>query len=316
MSTNEFPTSSGIYCFENNINGKKYIGKSINLRKRIRDHINQLVLGKDECSYLQNAWIKQGEDNFSIYILEECDFEILSDREIFYIEILKSKRPEGYNLTDGGDGSFGFKHSDETKEHLSKIRKGKYSGENSPLYGKHLSEDTKNKLSIIRTGSKHSEKTKSLLSFLNGEENHYLFGRKRNFSSVYLGVNSRNGKWISRIKVDGKSIYLGMFESETEAAIAYDRYILQNSLNNYLNFPDDIENILSYEFETKSSSSSEYTGVYYSSQRDKWVAQIVENNKTKYLGCFEEEVIAAKKYDKYVIENNLPHPLNFPEDYE
>lgn len=113
------PKTSGIYCFENKKYGTKYIGKAINLHSRISNHLSQLRLGKDECLYLQNAWSKHGEDSFIFYILEECERKLIANREIFYIKKLKTKRPFGYNLTDGGDGSIGYKH---TKEALEKMK--------------------------------------------------------------------------------------------------------------------------------------------------------------------------------------------------
>ena len=46
----------------------------------------------------------------------------------------------------------------------------------------------------------------------------------RGTTSQYRGVrwNSRRNKWHARIKVDGKSNYLGLFADEIDAAKAYD----------------------------------------------------------------------------------------------
>jgi hypothetical protein len=61
-------------------------------------------------------------------------------------------------------------------------------------------------------------------------------------SSRYKGVswNKRLSKWIARIANNGKDIYLGAFEDETEAAIAYDRAATERH-GEYanLNFPGD-----------------------------------------------------------------------------
>jgi len=176
---------SGIYCFENKQNGMKYIGKSVDLRKRILDHLNNLRKNLDECSYLQNAWNVYGEKCFSIFIIEECSVEEISDKEIFYIKEYKTKRPDGYNLTDGGDGSTGYIHSEETKNKLSQIRKEKFSGANHPRYGVSLSDKTKDKIKKSLIGKKLSKETKDKLSESRKEEKHYLFGRKRNKSSEY-----------------------------------------------------------------------------------------------------------------------------------
>ena len=55
--------------------------------------------------HLQHAWNKYGEDNFEFSIIEECDIELLDEREIFWIDKLKSYyKLNGYNITLGGGG--------------------------------------------------------------------------------------------------------------------------------------------------------------------------------------------------------------------
>ena len=46
-----------------------------------------------------------------------------------------------------------------------------------------------------------------------------------------------------------------------------------------------------------------------------YTSQVSISNKQLNLGGFDSEIDAAKARDKYVYENNLPHRLNFPEDY-
>ena len=48
----------------------------------------------------------------------------------------------------------------------------------------------------------------------------------------------------------------------------------------------------------KSKQSSIYKGVYWSKTAKKWVAQIVHNKETTYLGLFKDEIVAAKLYDQ------------------
>ena len=61
-------------------------------------------------------------------------------------------------------------------------------------------------------------------------------------SSKYIGVNwnKKTEKWMSRIGVDGKKAYLGLFTDEIEAAKAHDQYIIEHNLqeSHLLNFPE------------------------------------------------------------------------------
>ena len=65
---------------------------------------------------------------------------------------------KGYNKEDGGNLQ---KHlSEETKKKISKAKKGKYQGENHPMWGKYHSEESKKKMSEAKKGKHHSEETK------------------------------------------------------------------------------------------------------------------------------------------------------------
>lgn len=85
---------SGIYCIINIKNSKKYIGSSKNIRQRLWSHRAELRHGKHENPYLQASWNKYGEDNFDFYILENCQEQLLLQREQWYINTIK---PE-YNI--------------------------------------------------------------------------------------------------------------------------------------------------------------------------------------------------------------------------
>lgn len=94
----------GVYCIENKINQKKYIGMSRDIKRRWAEHKTELNSHKHINSYLQSAWDKYGKENFVFYIVELCSEKSLSMRECFYIQFYKTMSHEcGYNLTIGGE---------------------------------------------------------------------------------------------------------------------------------------------------------------------------------------------------------------------
>jgi hypothetical protein len=61
--------------------------------------------------------------------------------------------------------------------------------------------------------------------------------KRCNTSSSYKGVSYRKntGKWRCRIRIDYKLINLGEYENEVDAALSYNKYIIDNNLQEYFN---------------------------------------------------------------------------------
>lgn len=95
-----------IYCITNLINNKKYVGKTmLSIQERWRKHCQDSKREKCEKRPLYSAFNKYGIENFKIECLEEIDDpQILSEREIYWINELESYGNKGYNATKGGDG--------------------------------------------------------------------------------------------------------------------------------------------------------------------------------------------------------------------
>lgn len=92
----------GIYKITNKINGKSYIGQSVNIKNRWYVH----KATKDDYP-IHRAIQKYGKNNFSWEVLEECSEQQLSEREIYYISkyntFMYAENSNGYNLTPGGE---------------------------------------------------------------------------------------------------------------------------------------------------------------------------------------------------------------------
>ena len=155
-----------IYKITNTVNGKVYIGQTRHDAEtgRIRDHLR----GKGS-QLVKNAVEKYGQDVFTYEILHDGILpEFLDMLEIEEIEKHNCVRPNGFNLTYGGEGGI---PSDETLQKKSESLKGEKNpmfgktgkknpmfgrtGEKSPNYGKRHTDETLQKMSEIKKGEKN-----------------------------------------------------------------------------------------------------------------------------------------------------------------
>jgi len=239
---NNITNNSGIYCIENVINGKKYIGRGKNLKKRMFD-------AHKSCKYIRSALRKYGDESFIRYVVEYCKLEDTTERERHYIREWKTKSPNGYNLTDGGEGSFGYSPGKETRKKMAKASRGRIVSDETKkkmkasALGRIVSADTREKLREKQLGKSLSEETKNKIS-------NSKFGiKKDNASSKFFGVyryaayykNNSYIYWKAGFRSSKGFKNIGTYKSEIEAVNAYDKYIFDNNLPNPLNFPNDID---------------------------------------------------------------------------
>lgn len=132
-----------IYKTTNLINNKIYIGKQVNVRE------NDKYLGSGKL--LKISLKKYGRNNFKKEILQECfSKDELNERECFWIKELNSIVPNGYNICLGGEGGDTISNNPNKKEIFEKQKKtklvnGTNIGIKNPMFGKHLSDETKRK---------------------------------------------------------------------------------------------------------------------------------------------------------------------------
>lgn len=188
-------------------------------------------------AYYNRAYTKYGRSKFWHKIINKTEWkveilissnnlEFIKKEEIRFINLYGRrilKTGTLVNITDGGEGAFGYKHSEESRRKMSLNKKGrKLTKEHIEIIiktqkGKKLSQETKNKISNAQKG----------------EKGHW-FGkkwpeeRKRKLSLAIKGVNGRS---ILQYDLEGK--FIREFKSRTEA-----KEILglkgTSSINNYL----------------------------------------------------------------------------------
>lgn len=161
-----------IYRLTNLINGKIYIGKTIDICRRIHQHS---TLTSKYKHHLGNAIKKYGIESFTEDILLEIKSNnigklniILSSLERFYIKKYNSYN-DGYNSTIGGEGTSGFRWRESSKKKLSISLKEYFKTTEGKLHiqkvissskNRTVSSDTRIKIGIGNKGKKLSDETK------------------------------------------------------------------------------------------------------------------------------------------------------------
>ena len=139
-----------IYVITNLVNGKLYVGQTINpVQRRWSNHCSRTEKWE---SLVHRAIQKYGKASFKIEVVQECKtIEELNQAEREWIAKLKSQVPNGYNVLEGGDG---HTWSEEAREKMRKINNNR-----SPEWQRNLKEgmkkrgnEWKRKLSQAREG--------------------------------------------------------------------------------------------------------------------------------------------------------------------
>jgi group I intron endonuclease len=179
----------GIYIFKNLINQKYYVGESLNVKRRIKEHLRHTAqpIGK--------SIKKHGKNNFNLYIeyfpLENK--ETLLDIEEEIIKQLNCSTPIGYNICKRGQDSTGRTYSEEARANMSK---GQLGNKNAcgPKTKEHIE-----KIAIKLRGQKRTNEVREKIS-----KGHMGIGIGRTLSDeTKLKIsNSLKGKKYKKIITD------------------------------------------------------------------------------------------------------------------
>lgn len=149
---------SGIYKIEHVDSGKAYVGSAVNIKRRWGEHKARLNSKTHPNPKLQNAWNKYGEGSFVFGVVEECEIEVLIEREQKYIDTLEVVTL-GYNICEVAGSVLGIKRSEETKLRMSEAQKGRV-----------MSEEHRKNIGLAQLGKTrgpHTEETKEKIRVAN-----------------------------------------------------------------------------------------------------------------------------------------------------
>ena len=115
---------SCVYKITNTLNGKVYIGQTVDYRKRKVGHFSYLRRNAHRNRYLQKSFNKYGESSFKMEIIKECAVDELDKLEIYYMRKYNSiDKTLGYNMVIGGNTNKSF--PDYIRQKMSRSQKGR-----------------------------------------------------------------------------------------------------------------------------------------------------------------------------------------------
>lgn len=191
--------------------GKIYIGQSNNIEKRLKDYLKEYDSMSSQ-KRLYNSFLKHGSENHIFEIIEECEFDLINERERYWQDYYNVIGLNGLNCILTQTNEKRKILSKETRDKLSNSLKGKLAGEKNHMYGK------VGELNHFY-GKKHTEKTKQILREKLSGKNHHFYGKKRPEHSV---------------KISGKNNYMYGKKCERTSEMNKKRIGLLNSNSNIL----------------------------------------------------------------------------------
>lgn len=190
-----------VYLVTNLVNGKKYVGvTSQGVQERFKEHLWDAHKGSK--TIFHNAIRKYGVENFELTTLEsdipDADAE---SRERYYIALHRSYYiyRQGYNMTEGGNGTVGYVFTEEDRKKLSKANKGRK-----------FSEERNQRMKEIMTGREYKQEWKDALSRsrlgrFTKEENPF-FGKHHSEETKSKIREKNSGDIVLQLDAEGKVV--------------------------------------------------------------------------------------------------------------
>lgn len=165
---------TGVYCFVNLVNGKRYVGSAaVSLERRLKQHVTNLRGGYHVNKHLQAAWKRYRESRFKVIVLEFCAPPLCICREQYWIDYYQSSsRIHGYNSSPKAGSQLGLRHTEETRKLLSSKSKAAWERLTPTqrlkfgrgMQGRKHLPDAIEKIRVSSTGRLHSTETKAKIS--------------------------------------------------------------------------------------------------------------------------------------------------------
>lgn len=204
----QLPKCAGVYLITCTANQKIYIGSTNNLWRRWNEHRRDLRAGIHDNSHLQAAWLKYGEDSFTIAVLERCETDALNEREQYYLDTWKPFKGRGFNL--GLFAGAAMRGREQTPEARAKIKAANIGRPRSP--------ETLARMSEAQKGKKRSPESIA-------KQSATMTGKKRPPEAIAKTAAANRGRkfgaeFRAKISEQRKGKTIGPRSAETRAKIA------------------------------------------------------------------------------------------------
>jgi len=165
-----------IYKVTNILNNKVYIGQTIQILKRRKQHHYSDAYRNIDNYHFHNALRKYNEGDFIWEILEDnVAKNILNDKETYYINKYNSVKL-GYNMRSFGEVQSGWKHSKSSKKKMAEATKVSLLKKGHPNKGKKWSRETRQRMSDSHKGKTLTESHCKLMSVRASGKNNPMYG--------------------------------------------------------------------------------------------------------------------------------------------